>query len=87
MKKAKAEMLSIMKQEMETTYKDAIEKGEFCLMAATSADEETTKAWVEEIKAYFPGMEVLSDYLSMGISCHTGEGALGIGGSCRPKRK
>jgi len=87
MKKAKAEMLATMKQEMETIYKDAIERGEFTLMAASSADEETTKAWVEEIKAYFPGMEVLSDYLSMGISCHTGEGALGIGGSCRPKRK
>jgi len=87
MKKAKAEMLSTMKQEMETTYKDAIERGEFFLMAASSADEVTTKEWIEEIKAYFPGMEVMCNYLSMGISCHTGEGALGIGGSCKPKRK
>ena len=86
MKKAKAEMLATMKQEMETTYKEAIDKGEFYLMAASSANEAATKEWVEEIKAYFPGMEVMCDYLSMGISCHTGEGALGIGGSCKPKR-
>jgi len=87
MRKAKNEMLETMKQEMETTYKEAIERGEFYLMAASSADEETTKEWVEEIKAYFPGFEVMCDYLSMGISCHTGDGALGIGCSCKPKRK
>ncbi|MBP3568452.1 MAG: DegV family protein [Lachnospiraceae bacterium] len=86
MRKAKNEMLETMKQEMETTYKEAIEKGEFYLMAASSADEETTKEWVEEIKAYFPGFEVMCDNLSMGISCHTGDGALGIGCSCKPKR-
>ncbi len=87
MRKAKNEMLETMKQEMETTYKEAVERGDFYLMAASSADEETTKEWVEEIKAYFPGMEVMCDYLTMGISCHTGDGALGIGCSCRPKRK
>ena len=86
MRKAKNEMLATMKQEMETTYKEAIERGEFYLMAASSADEETTKEWVEEIQEYFPGFEVMCDYLSMGISCHTGEGALGIGCSCKPKR-
>lgn len=86
MRKAKNEMLATMKQEMETTYKDAIEQGEFYLMAASSADEETTKEWVEEIRTYFPGMEVMCDYLTMGISCHTGGGALGIGCSCKPKR-
>ena len=86
MRKAKNEMLETMKQEMEGKYKEAIEKKEFYLMAASSADEETTKEWVEEIKAYFPGFEVLCDNLSMGISCHTGDGALGIGCSCKPKR-
>ncbi len=87
MRKAKSEMLAAMKQEMETTYKEAVERGEFYLMAASSADEETTKEWVEEIKAYFPGMNVMCNYLTMGISCHTGDGALGIACSCKPKRK
>lgn len=86
MKKAKQEMLEAMKQDLETRFKEAYEKKEIYLMAASSADEETTKGWVEEIKEYFQGMEVLCDSLSLGIGCHTGEGALGIGCSCRPRR-
>ena len=85
MKKAKREMLEAMKHDFETRFKGAYDKGDVYLLAASSADEETTAAWVEEIKAYFPGMEVLCDYLSLGISCHTGEGALGIGCSVKPQ--
>ena len=85
-KKVKREMLEAMKNDLETKFKEYYEKGEVYLMAASSADEETTAAWVEEIKAYFPGMEVLCDPLCLGIACHTGEGALGIGCSCKPRR-
>lgn len=85
MRKAKREMLESMKHDFETRFKDAFDKGDVYLLAASSADKETTAAWVEEIKAYFPGMEVLCDDLSLGISCHTGEGALGIGCSVRPR--
>jgi len=86
MKKAKREMLAAMKHDVETTFREYYEKGELYLMAASSADEKTTEEWVEEIRDYFPGMEVLCDPLSLGISCHTGEGALGIGCSCKPMR-
>jgi len=55
-------------------------------LVATSADEETTNAWIEEVKAAFPGMDVLAGNLSLGICCHTGEGALGVGISCKPRR-
>ena len=87
MKKARQEMLDAMRYEFENTFQENLQNGEVHLLAASSADEETTNAWVEEIKATFPGMEVLCDDLSMGLCCHTGEGALGIGCSCRPKRK
>lgn len=86
MKKARQEMLAAMKQDFEVTFKEYAEKNEIYLMAASSADEATTREWVEEIKESFPGMEVLCDDLSLGICCHTGEGALGIGCSCRPRR-
>lgn len=86
MKKARQEMLAAMRHDFEVTFKDYADNNEIYLMAASSADEATTQEWVDEIKAYFPGMEVLCDDLSLGISCHTGEGALGIGCSCRPKR-
>lgn len=86
MKKAKKEMIEAMQNDFETTFREYYEKGEVYLMVASSADEHTTQEWIEEIKEAFPGMEVMWDYLSLGISCHTGEGALGIGCSCRPRR-
>ena len=86
MKKARQEMLEAMKHDFEVTFKEYADKNDIYLMAASSADEATTREWIEEIKAFFPGMEVLCDDLSLGICCHTGEGALGIGCSCRPRR-
>ena len=86
MKKAKQEMLQAMKHEFETTFREYYDKNEIYLLAASSADEAGKQEWIEEIKAYFPGMEVLYDDLSLGLCCHTGDGALGIGCSCRPKR-
>lgn len=86
MKKAKQEMLAAMKNEFETTFREFYDKNEIYLLAATSADDVAKQEWVEEIKAYFPGMEVLHDDLSLGLCCHIGEGGLGIGCSCRPKR-
>lgn len=87
MKKARREMLEAMKKDMEEKFHDSYENGEIYLLAASSADEETTESWLEEIRAFFPGMEILCDKLSMGLSCHIGEGGLGIGCSCRPARK
>ena len=86
MKKAKKEMIEALKNDLETTFREYYEKGAVYLLAASSADEQTTQEWIAEIKEAFPGMEVMCDNLSLGISCHTGEGALGIGCSCRPER-
>ena len=86
MKKARKEMIEAMKQDFETVFREYYERGEIYLLAASSADEETTKGWLKEIREAFPGMEVMCDNLTLGISCHTGEGGLGIGCSCRPKR-
>lgn len=86
MKKARREMLEAIKNDLETKFKDYYDNNEVYMMAATSADEEATREWVKEIEEYFPGMEVLCDDLALAIACHTGEGALGVGFSCRPKR-
>ena len=86
MKKAKKEMLEAIQYDLENTFKEYHKRGEAYLLAATSANEEETAAWVEEIKEAFPGMDVLAGNLSLGICCHTGEGALGVGISCRPRR-
>lgn len=86
MKKARREMIETMKQELQTTFREAYDRNEVHLLAASSADEATTQDWIAEIQASFPGMEILCDKLTLGISCHVGEGGLGIGCSCKPER-
>ena len=86
MKKARRDMLEAMKHHIETNFSEEFANGEIYMLAASSADEAATQEWVAEIQEFFPGMEVMCDNLSLGISCHTGPGALGIGCSCRPKR-
>lgn len=85
-RKAKAEMIEAMRQELTGRFGQQWEAGEVYLLAATSADRETTEAWVSEIEAAFPGVPVMCDPLSLGVCCHIGEGGLGIGCSVRPKR-
>lgn len=84
MKKAREEMIEALRQDIQTTFRQAHQEGRLHLLAATSADPETTASWVAQIREAFPGMEVLCDDLTMGICCHTGPGALGIGCTCRP---
>lgn len=83
--KAREAMIEAIRHDLSTRFRDAHERGELHLMAASSASPEETAAWVAEIEAAFPGMPVLCDNLSLGVSCHTGEGALGIGLSCSPR--
>lgn len=83
-KKARRMMIEQIKNDIATKFADYSDD-EIYILAATSADEETTAKWLEQIKEEFPGKDVLCDKLSLGISCHTGEGALGIGVSCKPK--
>lgn len=85
-KKAHKVMIEAMKKDLETKFKYWYDKGEVCLLAASSASPEITELWIEEIRNAFPDMEVLCDDLSMSVSCHIGPGGLGIGCSCRPER-
>ncbi|MBE5972020.1 MAG: DegV family protein [Lachnoclostridium sp.] len=85
--KVKKTMIEAMKHDIETRFADAMADGKLHLLAASSANEEETKAWVEEIEAAFPGMKVFCDPLSLGVSCHTGTGALGIGCAVVPDYK
>lgn len=82
--KAKTVMIEEVKRIVTTDYAGDFEKGNVHILAASSADEEETKKWVNEIQEAFPGIKVLWDYLPMGITCHIGPGGLGIGYSVRP---
>ena len=85
--KARQTMIEAMKYDLENTFKEWYDKGEVYLLAASSAPKHVTDEWIAQIQEAFPGMEVMCDDLSLGVSCHIGYGGLGIGCSCRPKRK
>ena len=85
--KARRAMIEAMQHDLETTFREWAQKGEVYLLAASSASPEVTEDWLAEIKEAFPGMDVMCDALSLGVSCHIGQGGLGIGCSCRPKRR
>lgn len=82
--KARRTMIETLKEDLETKFSRAYEKDEYHILAASSASDEVTKDWLEEIKEAFPGKEILCDRLSMGVACHIGPGGLGIGLSCKP---
>lgn len=86
LKKARKTMIEAMKHDLETKFKKWYDRGEVNLVSASSASDEDTWEWVNEIEEAFPGMDVMCDELSLGLSCHIGYGGLGIGCSCRPER-
>lgn len=83
--KAREVMLEAIREDLANRFSDAHARGDVHLLAAGSASEEETARWIAQIEAAFPDMPVLYDDLSLGVSCHTGEGALGIGLSIRPR--
>lgn len=86
MKKARKEMIDMIRHDMEVTFGDYDKNHEIYLMCASSADEETSQSWVKEIQESFPDMEIFYEPLTFGLSCHVGPGGLGIAISCRPRR-
>ena len=84
MKKSRKVMIDAMKHELETNFREEYAAGKVYLMAASSSTDEVTEEWVNQIKESFPGMEVMCDKLSFGLSCHIGPDGLGIGCTCKP---
>ena len=84
MAKAREAMLEAIRSDLAIRFKDAHARGQVHLLAATSAGDEETARWVAQIEAAFPGMPVLCDPLSLGVSCHIGPGGLGVGLSVTP---
>ena len=84
MKKSCKVMIDAMKEELETNFREEYKAGKVYLMAASSSTDEVTEEWVGQIKESFPGMEVMCDKLSFGLSCHIGPDGLGIGCTCKP---
>ncbi|MBQ3484263.1 MAG: DegV family protein [Clostridia bacterium] len=85
MHKACETMLEAIRSDLAIRFQEAHARGDVHLLAAGSASPEETARWLAMIEKAFPGMPIQYDDLSLGVSCHTGEGALGVGLSIRPR--
>lgn len=83
--KAKKAMLDAIQQDLSTRFRSWYERGDFYLLAASSASKEDTQEWISDIRTAFPGAKLLAGDLSFGTSAHIGYGGLGIGCSCKPR--
>ena len=78
-KAAKATMLEAIKKDLDVRFAEYTKAGQMEIAYSYSGtDMEPVNAWVEEIKAAFPGYELHGDPLSLNVSCHIGAGALAI---------
>ena len=81
MQQAKKRMMTEIKNELQTEFKEPYAQGKMALLIAyTALPEAEIKKFQAEITAEFPNMKILySDPLCLAIGCHTGPGALGFG--------
>ncbi len=84
--KAKKTMIEALQHDLDSVFRESAKLNEITILAAGSASAAENAAWAEEVREAFPGMDVMYDDLSLGVSCHIGYGGLGIGCSCRPER-
>ena len=74
LKQAKKTMLDALEKDL--TERFAGQSME--IRGACTCAEEEGKAWIEEVKARFPGYPVYMDPLSLSVSCHIGPGAVAV---------
>ena len=85
MNRAQDVMIEAIRAELAGRFAEPLAQGRVTLLAASSASQEATAAWEAHLQAEFPGMKLLSDQLSLGVSCHIGEGGMGVGLSVSPE--
>ena len=69
------EIIEALKLDRETRFADQ----EVAIRAAYSGDPKIGETWRNELQAAFPDLLIEKDPLSVSITCHTGDGALGVG--------
>ena len=78
-KAAKKTMLDAIKKDLEGRFASYMEKGEMKLQVAYTTLAGEAEAWMEEVKAAFPDLEITRmDPLAHSIVCHTGPGVLAV---------
>ena len=78
MKHAQQRMIEHIREDIEGRFSSVPREQLKLAAAGTFLDEKQARAWVDMIRATFPGEEVIYDPLSLSIGCHTGPNAAGI---------
>lgn len=74
LKQAKKTMLDALEKDLTERFAGQ----SMYIRGAYTCAEEEGKAWIEEVKARFPGYPVYMDPLSLSVSCHIGPGAVAV---------
>ena len=78
-KVACAKMISAVKKDLETRFKDYVKKGQMRLYVAHTNCLAKAQAFAEQIRKEIPNVELtFIDPLSLSVACHIGDGALAI---------
>ena len=78
-KVACAKMISAVKKDLETRFKDYVKKGQMRLYVAHTNCLAKAQAFAEQIRNEIPNVELtFIDPLSLSVACHIGDGALAI---------
>ena len=78
MKHAQQRMIEHIRKDIEGRFASVPREQLRLAAAGTFLDEKQAQAWVDMIRAAFPGEEVIYNPLSLSIGCHTGPNAVGI---------
>ena len=78
MKHAQQRMIEHIRQDIAGRFSSVPREQLRLAAAGTFLAEKQAQAWVDMIRAAFPGEEVIYNPLSLSIGCHTGPNAAGI---------
>ena len=76
-RQAKSIMINAIKKDFADRFLDPAGEHMYLEMAYTR-DLETAEEFKREVRAAFPGMEIVLNPLSLSIACHIGPGALAV---------
>lgn len=79
LKAAKNTMIEAIEKDCRERFHAAEDYSDITIcMAYSGADQTEILAWREEVKKLFPNQELMTDPLSLSVSCHIGPGAIAI---------
>ncbi len=77
LKKAKLVMIDQMKKDLESRFHATPEEYQLAI-AYTKGNEEFLERYIEDVKASFPGYELIIQPLSLSVACHIGGGSFAL---------